>query len=159
MKRVNIYTYSSLKCIKPAETLNAAAGYILELKLEKEPKTETRTILLCNFAKEMTANQANLVVLGEALARINIKCELDIYTESQYLASAFEQGWIFKWIENGWKTASGREVTHKEEWRRLISRIKGNAVRFHVKEQNEYRKWLVKEVENKREFVEKGEQK
>ncbi len=157
MKRVSVYTYSSLKCIKAAETLNAAGGFILEFKGEKGTCTRTQTILLCNIANEMTANQANLIILERALSRMNIKCELDIYIESQYIASAFEQGWVLSWIKNGWKNANGEEIAHKKEWQKLIMQIQGNVVRFHVKEEHEYRKWLINEVENKREFVERKE--
>lgn len=158
MKHVNIYTYSSLKLPKTAETLNAAVGYILEFKTPKGTCTRTQTFLLCNIANEMTANQSNLIVLEKALTRMNIKCELDIWTDSQYIASAFEQEWIKSWITNGWKGANGQEIAHKKEWQKLIMQIQGNIVRFHVKEDHEYRSWLIDEVENKREFVEKGEQ-
>lgn len=157
MKHVNIYTYSSLKSPKAAETLNAAAGYILEFMTKKGPCTRTQTYLLCNIANEMTANQSNLVVLEKALSRMNIKCELDIWTDSQYIASAFEQGWAKAWILNGWKTANNQEIAHKKEWQQLIKQIQGNVVRFHVKEDHEYRSWLMNEVEHERAFVERQE--
>lgn len=153
MKQVSIYTYSSLKCIKAAETANAAVGYILEFKGEKGTYTRTKTILLCNIANEMTANQANLVVLEKALSRMNVKCELDIYLENQYIANAFEQEWVKNWITNGWKNKEDREIAHKKEWQRLIKGIQGNIVRFHVKENHPYKNWLINEVEKNREFI------
>lgn len=153
MKNVSIYIYSSLKCIKAAETANAAVGYILEFKGEKRTYTRTKTILLCNIANEMTANQANLVVLEKALSRMNVKCELDIYLENQYIANAFEQGWVKNWIVNEWKNSNAQEIAHKKEWQKLLKNIQGNIVRFHVKEDHAYKKWLINEVEKNREFV------
>lgn len=92
MKHVNLYTYSSVKSPKAAETLNKAVGYILEFQTKKGPVTRTETILLGNLHKGITKNQSNILVVGMALSRMNIKVELDLYTDCAYLFSVLQNG-------------------------------------------------------------------
>ena len=153
MKNINIYLWSSVKTLKPAETLNAAVGYIVQSQTSKGPAEIGKTILLDQLYAKTTANHSEMVALKMALSRINIKCELNIYTENQYIASALENGWLAEWRSNGWKTKSGKECANKDEWQQLDKLIEGNEIHFHVKEPHEFKNWLKNEVEENREFI------
>ncbi len=156
---VNVYLWSSLKSVKAAKTLNAAVGYLLEIQTKKGPATLNKTVLLSGVAEEMTANGAELYALKSALSRINIKCDVEIYTENRYIASAVENGWVQQWSIGGWVTKSGAAVANKEYWTEIWAKLDGVNVTWHVKEPHTYKKWLKEEVEENRVFVAPVQQK
>ena len=43
-----------------------------------------------------------------------------MYSDSAYLINSFEQGWIYNWEKNGWKTADKKEVKNKELWQEIL---------------------------------------
>lgn len=153
MKHVNIYTYSSAKSLKAAEVLNEAVGYVLEFQAKKGVVTRTKTISLGDMHKKMTRNQTEIYVLGMALSRLNTKCELDIYTESQHVANAIEKGWVRNWEMNGWVNAAGKEVANIQEWKELLAFSNEHVIHFHVGEPHPYRRWLENEVLHGRQFT------
>ena len=139
MQHVNIYTASGIRSPRAG---NGKAGYILEMKTEKEPVTLTKTAEILNA----TANQSELRILNMALARLTKKCSLTIYTESGYVAAGIEE--LSRWQENGWKTSRGTDVANKEEWQETAELLNGHA--FSVTTENhEYRAWLRNEVTRK----------
>ena len=139
MQHVNIYTASGIRSPRAG---SGKAGYILEMKTEKEPVTLTKTVELLNA----TANQSELRILNMALARLTKKCSLTIYTESRYVAAGIEE--LSRWQENGWKTSRGTDVANKEEWLKTAELLNGHA--FSVTTENhEYRAWLRSEVTRK----------
>lgn len=139
MQHVNIYTASGIRSPRAG---NGKAGYILEMKTEKEPVTLTKTAEILNA----TANQSELRILNMALARMTKKCSLTIYTESRYVAAGIEE--LSRWQENGWKTSRGTDVANKEEWLETAELLNGHA--FSVTTENhEYRAWLRSEVTRK----------
>lgn len=139
MQHVNIYTASG---IRSPRARNGKAGYILEMKTEKEPATLTKTAEILNA----TANQSELRILNMALARLTKKCSLTIYTESRYVAAGIEE--LSRWQENDWKTSRGTDVANKEEWQETAELLNGHE--FSVTTENhEYRAWLRSEVTRK----------
>ena len=139
MQHVNIYTASGIRSPRAG---SGKAGYILEMKTEKEPVTLTKTAEILNA----TANQSELRILNMALARLTKKCSLTIYTESGYVAAGIEE--LSRWQKNGWKTSRGTDVANKEEWMETAELLNGHA--FSVTTENhEYRAWLRSEVTRK----------
>ena len=68
----------------------------------------------------MTEHQASLTAIIEAVKRMRKKCHLMIYTDSEYVAAAFTQGWIEQWVVKDWKTSAGKDVANREEWENLF---------------------------------------
>lgn len=99
--------------------------------------------------EDVTENQSEIIALTKAVQCLNRPCELEIYTESPYVAAAFEQGWIERWKTNGWKTAKDRDIANLDEWKELDEAMKPHSCRFHVKQQHQYRVWLKTEVRRK----------
>ena len=157
LAHVNLYTYSSLKCIKAAETLNAAAGYVLEFPTGKGDVTRTQTFLLCNVHKEnpkMTGTEANLFVIEKALSRINAHTELDIYTEWASIYGAIANGWLKSWEQNGWTNSDGRKIASLQSWQRVATLLRPHLVTVYLQTEHKYRSWLQREVETERRYVE-----
>lgn len=147
MKQVNIYTYSTAKSPKPAKTQCEAVGYIVAFETSKG----TADVGKIEAIHEMTKFQSELYVLKNALARINTMCELNIYTESDYVAAGFEK-WLEQWKTKNWKTKAGKEVSNKKEWMELDALVQqyGHKITFHVKEHHSYREWLRDNVEKEK---------
>lgn len=159
MRKVNIYLWSSVKSLKTAETLNEAVGYIIQSQTSKGPAEVGETVLLTDICEKVTANQSEIIALELALKRINIKCELHVYTESQYLASSIENGWLEEWKAHSWKTKNGKECANKDEWQQLDELLTGHEIHFHTKEPHEFKNWLRSEVEEHREFIKRESRK
>ena len=66
-----------------------------------------------------------------ALEALRRPCQIDLYTDSQYVVNAFEKGWIRNWKKNGWKTASKEPVKNKELWERMLKAAEGHDLTFH----------------------------
>ena len=153
MKRVRIYTCSSIKSLKAAKTQNEAVGYILAYDTTTGPAELINTVILYPVLEKMTANQSELLAVIMAVSRINTECEIDLYTDSGYIGAAFENGWLDTWKKNGWKTATGDDISNKEDWKQLEMWTSGCVVRCHVKEKHEYSLWLPQEVTKIRQYV------
>ena len=54
----------------------------------------------------------------EALASLNQRCAVTIYTDSQYLRNGINT-WIHGWKGRGWKTADHKPVKNVDLWQRL----------------------------------------
>ena len=86
-----------------------------------------------------TENQSNqvaeLTAAVRAVEQIREKGfkEMNIQTDSMYVCNGITS-WVSKWLNNGWKTAQGNEVKHKELWQRLHEQCKLVTIHWkHVK--------------------------
>ena len=148
MKRVNIYTYTTAKGPKAAESQCEAYGYVVECETAKG----MATISDISTMQGMSQNQLELRTLISAIRRINTTCEVHLYVESEYVAAGYTRGWVEKWKANEWLTATQQEVKNRREWDLLDHIIErhGHKVEFHVKEPHTYRNWLTSNVEKEK---------
>lgn len=142
MEQVNIYTYSDVKGLKRH---NGMAGYVLSVTINGKEQTKEDFIPV----EDATENQSQLIVLIEALKRMNRPCELCIYTDSQYLSSALMNGWVDKWRTQGWTGSRGKEIANVKEWKQLDVLISKHKYRFEVRTKHQYRDWLRSEIRRK----------
>ncbi len=77
-----------------------------------------------------TNNRMELTAVIRALESLNRCCEVDLYTDSQYVKNGIET-WIHGWKKNGWKTADRKPVKNAELWRALESAAGRHRVRWH----------------------------
>lgn len=145
MRQVNIYTATTFKGLN---VQNGIIGYILELVTDTEPITLDSTELL----HDMKPNRAELIAVIKALQRMKEKCELVIYTESPYVANAFNAGWPDKWKQNNYKTAKGGDVANADEWIKLDELLAGHKYEFRLQEEYSYRNWLKGHIEKVKEY-------
>ncbi|NLF98484.1 MAG: ribonuclease HI [Candidatus Riflebacteria bacterium] len=87
-------------------------GAILRFKgIEKE---------LSGGEKATTNNRMELMGVIAGLESLKEPCQVNIFTDSQYIANAFLKNWLESWQKNGWKTAAKKPVKNKELWERLL---------------------------------------
>jgi ribonuclease HI len=65
-----------------------------------------------------TNNRMELLAVIQALASLEQRCEVVIYTDSQYVKNGITT-WIHGWKARGWKTADNKPVKNIELWQRL----------------------------------------
>ncbi len=80
--------------------------------------------------KETTNNIMEITAVIEGLKALKFPCEVDLYSDSAYVVNTFLQGWIYGWMKNNWKTASGSSVKNKELWQELYNLTKTHKVNF-----------------------------
>ncbi|MGE5559657.1 MAG: ribonuclease HI [Chloroflexota bacterium] len=69
---------------------------------------------------ETTNNRMELTAAIAGLTALKRPCRVDLYTDSQYLSKAFNEGWIDKWGNNGWLTANKQPVLNQDLWEELL---------------------------------------
>lgn len=143
MQTVNIYTYSGVRGLKRQ---SAPVAYVISTETSAGEITREAV----EVANDVTENQSELIVLRMALERMNRSCNVKIYTESPYVSSAIEQGWLDKWKRNKWKTAKDREIANLEEWKQLDKVMSIHNIEIFLKKEHPYRSWLKNEVRKAR---------
>lgn len=138
MDKVNIYMYTTIKGPGARE---GSYTYVLEKMTPKGPGTLTK-----QGSITATENRANLLILIEALKRMTRPCELDIYTDSEYILSGAKK-WLKDWERRGWVTAKGRPVANREEWQQAAELMARHLVTFRLGEQNTYTEWIASDTE------------
>ena len=81
--------------------------------------------------KKTTNNRMELLGVIAALECLRFPCDVDVYSDSKYVVSAFNENWIESWQKNGWKTASRQPVKNRELWERLLRAMEPHAVDYH----------------------------
>lgn len=67
-----------------------------------------------------TNNRMELTAAVKALASLTEACDVTLTTDSQYLKKAFTEGWLTRWLRNGWRTASREPVKNQDLWQELL---------------------------------------
>ncbi len=88
-----------------------------------------REKVFCKGEDNTTNNRMELSAVIGALNALKEKCEVDIYSDSAYVVNAFNEGWIFKWAANGWKS-DNKEVKNRDLWEELFKLFNKNKVSF-----------------------------
>lgn len=80
--------------------------------------------------KNTTNNIMEITAVIEGLRQLKFECEVEVYSDSAYVVNAFNQGWIYNWIRNNWKTSGKESVKNKELWQELYMLTKKHKVKF-----------------------------
>ncbi len=80
--------------------------------------------------KNTTNNIMEITAVLEALRLLKHKCNVKVYSDSAYVVNAFNQGWIYNWIKNGWKTSGKEKVKNQELWEELYDFTKKHNIEF-----------------------------
>ena len=80
--------------------------------------------------KETTNNIMEITAVIEALKCLKVESDVQVYSDSAYTVNAFNQGWIYNWMKNGWRTSGKEPVKNKELWQELYALTKKHKVEF-----------------------------
>ena len=76
-----------------------------------------------------TSNRMELVSVITALDALREPCEVELFTDSQYIANAVNLGWLESWQKKGW-TRKGGDVKNLDLWLRLVPLLERHKVEF-----------------------------
>ena len=79
---------------------------------------------------ETTNNRMELLGAISALQLLKEPCAVDLYTDSQYLANAINQGWLKSWKARGWRRKEG-PLKNPDLWQALDELLETHSVTFH----------------------------
>ena len=118
LKQVEIYTDGACSGNPGAGGWSAILSY---KGVEKE---------ISGGERETTNNRMELLAVINGLKMLKEKCEVKVYSDSQYVVSAFNEGWINSWIMAGWRTADKKPVKNDDLWKRLVELTTVHSVEF-----------------------------
>ena len=98
MKKIKIYTDGACSG-------NPGPGGWGAILIYEENKKE-----IWGASSNTTNNIMEITAVLEALKLLKEECEVEIYSDSAYVVNAFNQGWIYNWKKNNWKTANKEPV-------------------------------------------------
>jgi ribonuclease HI len=80
--------------------------------------------------KKTTNNRMELMAAIVGLEALLKPCQVELYSDSQYLVKAFNDRWIDGWIKNNWKNSKKEPVKNIDLWKRLLKAKKNHDVKF-----------------------------
>jgi ribonuclease HI len=108
MKEVTIYTDGACSG-------NPGPGGWAAVLIYKNHKKEIK-----GHEEQTTNNRMEMTAAIKALQQLKEPCHVYLYSDSAYLINAFQQKWIEKWQQNGWRTAAKDPVENKDLWEELV---------------------------------------
>ncbi len=81
--------------------------------------------------RKTTNNRMELMAVIVGLEALTRPCEIDLYSDSQYVIKAFTEHWIDGWIRKGWKRGKNEPVKNVDLWQRLLAAKEPHQVHFH----------------------------
>ena len=78
--------------------------------------------------KHTTNNRMELTAVIRALALLKEPCAVTLYTDSQYISRALNEGWLKRWKSAGFTKKGG--LKNADLWRELDALLQKHTVRF-----------------------------
>lgn len=85
---------------------------------------------LCGGEPDTTNNRMELTAVIRALEALKRTCEIDLYTDSQYVQKGISE-WVAAWKRRGWKTADRKPVKNVDLWLELDRLAGTHRIRWH----------------------------
>ncbi len=80
--------------------------------------------------KNTTNNRMELRAVIAGLEALKEPCTGMIYSDSQYIVNAINQGWARRWKANGWKRNKKDKAQNPDLWDRLLTLLDQHDFRF-----------------------------
>ena len=80
---------------------------------------------------QTTNNRMELTAAIRALEALKEPCDVELYTDSRYLADALEKGWVYNWRANNWRKPDKKPALNVDLWQQLLALLETHTVRLH----------------------------
>ncbi len=118
MKKVTLYTDGACSG-NPGK--GGYAAILIYKGLEKE---------IVGGEEVTTNNRMELAAVINGLEALKEPCSVDVYSDSQYVVGAMNEGWLDGWRKNGWKTSAKKPVKNPDLWQKLYELTLTHKVKF-----------------------------
>ncbi|MDL2249279.1 ribonuclease HI [Lachnospiraceae bacterium PF1-21] len=72
-----------------------------------------------------TNNRMELLGVIKGLEALNRPCEVEVYSDSQYVIKAFNEGWLANWLKTDWKKGKVKNI---DLWKRLLAATENHQI-------------------------------
>ena len=79
---------------------------------------------------QTTNNRMELTAAVKALNALKKPCQVDFYTDSEYLRKGITQ-WIQQWKARGWRKSNKKPVKNQDLWKALDEAIQPHQIKWH----------------------------
>lgn len=76
-----------------------------------------------------TNNRMEITAVIEGLSALKEACEVELYTDSQYVSKSVSLGWLYGWQSRGWKRGQ-KPVPNADLWQKVIRLLGKHRVNF-----------------------------
>ena len=80
--------------------------------------------------RNTTNNRMEIMAVIVGLESLKQLCRVTVYSDSQYLVKAINQGWAVRWKANGWKRNKKDDALNPDLWDRLLKLCAAHEVDF-----------------------------
>jgi ribonuclease HI len=67
-----------------------------------------------------TNNRMELMAVIAGLAAVKKRCQIILYTDSQYIADSINQRWVYQWKEKGWRRGKREKAQNVDLWEKIL---------------------------------------
>jgi ribonuclease HI len=96
-------------------------GYAVLLRFGQHEK------ILQGGASLTTNNRMELRAVIAALQALKRPCEVEIYTDSDYVRSGITR-WVRGWMQRGWLTTARQPVKNQDLWQALMAAVRPHSI-------------------------------
>jgi ribonuclease HI len=108
IKKIVIYTDGGCRNNQSKNNVGSWAAILTYGEYTKE---------IFGIEENTTNNRMELTACIKALESIkNKEIIVEIISDSQYVCSSFNEGWVYKWEKNKWKDSNGKDIKNKDLW-------------------------------------------
>ena len=86
--------------------------------------------VVSGFEEHTTNNKMELLAVIKGLEALKEPCEVELYSDSQYVVDAFNKGWLENWVNKGFKLSDNKPVKNVELWQQLLDLKKIHKINF-----------------------------
>ena len=69
--------------------------------------------------KYSTNNRMELLGVIEPLEKLEERCTVFIYTDSQYIVNSINKGWLINWKSKNWRKSDGKIISNLDLWKKM----------------------------------------
>lgn len=80
--------------------------------------------------EQTTNNRMEIRAAIEGLRALKEPCEVTLYSDSQYLVNAINQGWVKRWQAHGWMRTKSEPALNVDLWLELLPLLEKHNVTF-----------------------------
>jgi ribonuclease HI len=78
-----------------------------------------------------TNNRMEIMAVIAALSALKTRCQVDLYSDSQYVVNAMTQGWVTRWKARNWMRTKEEKAKNPDLWEKILQLCSRHHVAFH----------------------------
>jgi ribonuclease HI len=78
-----------------------------------------------------TNNRMEIMAAIAALSALKTRCQVDLFSDSQYVVHAMTKGWVQRWQAKNWMRTKEAQAKNPDLWEKLMQLCSRHEVTFH----------------------------